>query len=238
MITQADKKRWSLLLVDDDAVLCGMMREFFSQLGHEVEATHNGRDGLARALAHDFDLIVLDVMLPIVNGFTVLQQLRRRKNTPVILLTARGNPKDRIHGLNTGADDYLPKPFDPAELFARIGAVLRRASNAGVSPEECSRKFGDIRVDLRRREVWRGKQSRELTALEFDILDLLVRSAGRIVTREELTSSLLEREAMPYDRALDVHISHLRTKLERGHDLIRTIRGVGYVFTAATELDR
>lgn len=231
MTAPEEKKRWSLLLVDDDAVLCGMMKEFFNRLGHQLEFVHNGRDGLSRALMKDFDLIVLDVMLPVVNGFTVLQQLRRRKETPVILLTARGNPLDRIHGLNTGADDYLPKPFDPDELFARIRAVLRRASKSELDAGQVSRTFGDIRVDSRSREAWRGDQLLELTALEFDILDLLVRCAGRVVTREELTASLLEREAMPYDRALDVHISHLRSKLERGHDLIRTIRGVGYIFT-------
>lgn len=238
MDARQNQNRWSLLLVDDDAVLCRMMQEFFHQLGHEVEYVHNGRDGLARALAGNFNLVVLDVMLPVVNGFTVLQQLRRRKSTPVILLTARGNPLDRIHGLNTGADDYLPKPFDPDELHARIRAVLRRAGKSRDFVGEGSRAFGDILVDFQSRAVWLGNQPVQLTALEFDILDLLVRSAGRVVTREELSASLLEREAMPYDRALDVHISHLRTKLECGHDLIRTIRGVGYVFTGAAGPDR
>jgi len=221
----------SLLLIDDDAELCAMMQEFFSQMDYRLDYVYNGRDGLARALQGTYDLIVLDVMLPIVNGFTVLQQLRRRKTVPVIMLTARVHRHDRILGLNSGADNYLPKPFDPHELLARIHAVLRRTGR--LENSSCSVKiFGDIQIDLHTREVWCGKRLAVLTALEFDILQLLVSSAGRIVSRDEITASLLERDATPLDRALDVHISHLRTKLEQGRTLIRTVRGVGYVFTA------
>src|SRR5215472_12612270 len=123
-----------LLLVDDDAELCGMMREFFQQQGHKLECAYDGRTGLASALAHEFDLVILDVMLPVLDGFGVLQQLRRRKTVPVIMLTARVQQQDRIHGLNSGADDYLPKPFDPDELLARIRAVLRRTATAPRTP--------------------------------------------------------------------------------------------------------
>jgi len=225
--------RLSLLLIDDDAELCSMMKEYFGQMGHQLDCAYNGRDGLARALENAHDLIVLDVMLPIMNGFIVLQQLRRRKEVPVILLTARVDRNDRIEGLNSGADDYLPKPFDADELMARIRAVLRRTGRL-----ECAagaiQKFGDVQVNLQAREVWAGGHFVDLTALEFDILALLVGSAGRIVTRDEITAGLLQREASPYDRALDVHISHLRRKLERGRTLIRTVRGVGYVFTVST----
>jgi len=206
-----------------------MMREFFAEIGHNLDCAHNGRAGLARALGGTYDLVILDVMLPLVNGFTVLQQLRRRKDVPVIMLSARAQREDRIAGLNTGADDYLPKPFDPDELLARIRAVLRRTGK--LSGSGTRKNYGNIVVDSQTREVWRGDQKVDLTSLEFDILDMLIRAAGRVISRDEITLTLLEREVDPHDRALDVHISHLRTKLERGHTLIRTVRGVGYVFT-------
>jgi two-component system response regulator CpxR len=226
------QSRLSLLLIDDDAELCSMMKELFGQNGYHLDCAYNGRDGLSLAVKNTYDLIVLDVMLPIINGFTVLQQLRRRKEVPVIMLTARVHRQDRVLGLNAGADDYLPKPFDADELLARIRAVLRRTGRLEYSGDEPIKIFGDISVNVQAREVWTGGRMVDLTALEFDILELLIRSAGRIVSRDEITASLLEREATPYDRALDVHISHLRRKLEQGRSLIRTIRGVGYVFTA------
>jgi DNA-binding response OmpR family regulator len=234
MDSLAKHEEISLLLIDDDAELCGMMKEFFSEMGHRLDCAYNGRDGLTRALRGAYDLIVLDVMLPSVNGFTVLQQLRQRKEVPVIMLTARVHRQDRILGLNAGADDYLPKPFDPDELLARIRAVLRRSGRLEFGADSV-KTFGDIQVNLQTREVWRAGQIVDLTALEFDILNLLIRSAGRVVPREEITTTLLERESSPYDRALDVHISHMRRKIERGHTFIRTIRGVGYVFTAEPE---
>ncbi len=221
----------SLLLIDDDAELCSMMKEFFSEMHCFLDCAYNGRDGLTKALQHTYDLVILDVMLPGMGGFTLLQQLRRRKEVPVIMLTARIHRHDRILGLNAGADDYLPKPFDPDELLARIRAVLRRAGRLEYGADAV-KTFGEIQVNLQTREVWRGKQIVDLTALEFDLLNLLIRCAGRIVPRDEITAALLEREASPYDRALDVHISHLRRKLESGQTLIRTVRGVGYVFTA------
>jgi two-component system response regulator CpxR len=178
--------------------------------------------------------VLLDVMLPLVNGFSVLQQLRRRKETPVIMLTARVHRDDRISGLNKGADDYVTKPFDPDELLARIHAVLRR-TGALEQNAHLVRTFGGIEINIQAREVRVEGRSIELTALEFDILDMLVRSAGRIVSRDEITETLLDRGATPYDRALDVHVSHLRRKLEHGRNLIRTIRGVGYMFTAEPE---
>jgi DNA-binding response OmpR family regulator len=224
-------KPLSLLLVDDDAELCSMMKEFFEQAGCQLDSAFNGRDGLAQALKNSYDLIVLDVMLPRVDGFTVLHQLRRRTEVPVIMLTARVHRRDRIQGLNAGADDYLPKPFDPDELLARIRAVLRRAGRLEHNPDAV-KTFADIQVNTQTREVWSGGRLIDLTALEFDLLDLLVSAGGRIVSRDEITSTLLERESSPYDRALDVHISHLRRKLEGAGAMIRTIRGVGYVFAA------
>lgn len=220
----------SLLLVDDDAELCGMMREFLAEAGHKLDTVYTGREGLATALRGNYDLMILDVMLPGLDGLAVLEQLRRKKALPVIMLTARVQQHERILGLNSGADDYLPKPFDPDELLARIRAVLRRTQST-VLPSEAAMKFGNITVDLSTREVWSAGTQVELTSMEFDLLDLLVRSAGQVVSRDQITAVLFEREATPYDRFLDVHISHLRKKLQGGRKLIRTIRGVGYVFT-------
>jgi two-component system response regulator CpxR len=230
METAEKQKQLSLLLIDDDAELCGMMKEFFAQAGHQLDCAHNGRDGLERALNGAYDLLILDVMLPVFDGLTLLQQLRRRKDLPVIMLTARVQQQDRILGLNTGADDYLPKPFDPDELLARVRAVLRRADTAKWK-DSTVLTIGAIRLNPATRQAWVVDTAVELTAAEFDLLEMLMRAAGRVVTREEITAALFEREATPYDRFLDVHISHLRTKLERGKKLIRAVRGVGYVFT-------
>src|ERR1700674_1378311 len=175
----------SLLLVDDDRELCGMMTEFFAGAGHRLDCEYDGRRGLACAASGTYDLVILDVMLPVIDGFSVLQQLRRRKDVPVIILTARVRHHDRILGLNVGADDYLPKPFDPDELLARIRAVLRRAGRLEYSADESVKTFGDLQVNVQTREVWTEGRMVDLTALEFDILELLIRSAGRIVSREE-----------------------------------------------------
>jgi DNA-binding response OmpR family regulator len=222
----------SLLLVDDDKELCAMMKEFFAEAGHRLDCEHDGRRGLAAAAGGTYDLAVLDVMLPVYDGFTVLQHLRRRSDLPVIILTARVQHRDRILGLDAGADDYLLKPFDPDELLARIRAVLRRTETTGwkASTEVT---IGDIRINAVTHEVWIADSPAELTAMEFGLLEMLMRSAGRVVSRDEITLALMERAAAPYDRILDVHISHLRKKLKGSRSLIRTIRGVGYVFAAA-----
>ncbi len=224
-------KPLSLLLVDDDAELCGMMREYLAQAGHHLECAHDGRTGLSMVLNGAYDLVILDVMLPVLDGFEVLKQLRRRMRVPVIMLTARVQQQDRIEGLNAGADDYLPKPFDPDELLARVRAVLRRTEAMHPSAAELS--VGSLRLNPATREAWSGGAPVELTSMEFDLLEMLARSAGRVVSREEITAALFEREATPYDRFLDVHISHLRKKLTDGQRMIRTIRGVGYIFTGA-----
>lgn len=206
-----------------------MMKEFFAEAGHRLDCAYNGREGLSSALNGAYDLMILDVMLPIMNGIAVLTQLRRRKNLPVIMLTARVQQQDRILGLNTGADDYLPKPFDPDELLARIRAVLRRTDSA--SEPSTAVTIGNIRMNPATREAWISNTPVELTSMEFDLLEMLMRSAGRVVSREEITLALFEREATPYDRFLDVHISHLRKKLKGERNLIRAVRGVGYVFS-------
>jgi two-component system response regulator CpxR len=232
-IESAEKpRRLSLLLVDDDVELCGMMREFFTQEGHHLDCAYNGREGLTAALNGAYDLVILDVMLPVVDGFELLQRLRRRKDLPIIMLTARVQQQDRIHGLDSGADDYLPKPFDPDELLARVRAVLRRSESL-LRTEFEDVVIGNIRLNPSTREAHLDDELLDLTAAEFDLLEMLMRAAGRVVSREEITAALFEREATPYDRFLDVHISHLRKKLEGGRSLIRTVRGVGYVFTGA-----
>lgn len=212
-----------------------MMTEYFARLGHRLDCAYNGRDGLVRALQEDYDAVVLDVMLPTINGFSVLQRLRQRSRVPVVMLTARIRRDDVIAGLNCGADDYLTKPFDADELLARIQAVLRRSNAPAADCARPVRVFDDLQIDLAAREVRNRGRLLELTALEFDLLEMLTRVAGRVVLRAEITEALLNRSNNPYDRALDVHISHLRSKLEGSRALIRTVRGTGYVFTAAPD---
>jgi two-component system response regulator CpxR len=224
-----------ILLVDDDSELCALMTDFFARHGFVIETAHDGRGGLARALEAGFDLIILDVMLPVIDGFEVLAQLRRRSAVPVIMLTARTGQQDRIAGLDAGADDYLPKPFGPEELLARIRAVLRRSGRTADAKSQIV-EAGGLRLNPRTREVWRDDEPIDLTAIEFDILDLLARSSGRIVSRDELAAALYQRESTPHERSLDVHMSHLRKKLASGErTLIRTVRGVGYLFSSEAE---
>jgi two-component system, OmpR family, response regulator CpxR len=221
----------SVLLIDDDVELCELMREFFGARGIAVEAAHDGLRGLARALADEHDLVLLDVMLPGLEGFEVLRQVRRRSTVPIIMLTARTARADRVAGLDAGADDYLPKPFEPEELDARIRAVLRRAGRAaGNGPD--SLEVNGVRLMTGTREVWCDGTPVEVTTTEFDILDLLLRSAGRIISRNEMSAAIYRRPVSAKDRSLDVHVSHLRKKLGPLGGLIRTIRGVGYLFCA------
>ncbi|WP_165232438.1 response regulator transcription factor [Aquisphaera insulae] len=226
----ADASATRILLVDDDADLCELMHEYLTGRGLSVEIAEDGRRGLARALAAEHDLILLDVMLPGLDGFELLRQLRRRSPVPVIMLTARTAPEDRVAGLDGGADDYLPKPFGPEELVARIRAVLRRSGKVAAPPEMI--EVMGVRLYPGKREVTVDGILLETTTTEFDLLEILVRSAGRTVSRRELTAVLYQRQVSPFDRVLDVHVSHLRKKLGGHEDLIRTVRGVGYQFCA------
>ncbi len=224
-----------LLLIDDDSELRGLMTEFFGSNGIEVDTAPDGAQGLARALEDRHDLVLLDVMMPKLDGFEVLRQIRRRSKIPVIMLTARTSQADRVAGLEGGADDYLPKPFGPEELLARVRAVLRRASRDSPMAEEETVESNGVRLLPRTREVFYHEAPVRLTSLEFDVLDLLVRSAGRIVSRDEIAAAIHQRDASPLDRSLDVHISHVRKKLEPGRDLILTVRGLGYLFRAGDD---
>jgi two-component system response regulator CpxR len=219
----------SVLLIDDDVELCQLMQEFLSARAIQVETIHDGRRGLAKAFAGAHDLILLDVMLPGLDGLELLRQVRRRSGVPIIMLTARTTRDDRIAGLDAGADDYLPKPFDPEELTARIRAVLRRVDRF-TAQEPAPVEINGVKLSPGTREVWSDGQPLELTTIEFDILDLIARSAGRVVSRHELNAAIHQRPASPLDRSLDVHVSHLRKKLGSRGALIRTIRGVGYLF--------
>jgi two-component system response regulator CpxR len=224
----------SILLVDDDVELTALMEEYFRGLGIHLAIAHDGVEGLNRALEGSFDLILLDVMLSGLEGFEVLRQLRRRSAVPVIMLTARTEQQDRIEGLNAGADDYLAKPFSPEELRARIQAVLRRAGRGAMLKTEALEANG-VRLHTTTRQVTCDGIAVEVTSIEFDILEALVRSAGRVVSRDDLTRFLYNRQSNPLERALDVHMSHLRKKLEPGRTLIRTVRGVGYLFATRDE---
>ncbi len=211
------------------------MAEFLGQEGFTVTAVHEGTAGVERALSGEFLLIVLDVMLPGMSGFDVLRRIREHSDVPVIMLTARGEDVDRIVGLEIGADDYMPKPFNPRELTARMRAVLRRVDGGSVSAETGPRPLavGDLSLDLGARVVRRGHEAVTLTGIEFAVLEILIRSAGQVVGRDELSRSALGRRASTIDRSLDVHVSNLRKKLgplPNDMERIKTVRGVGYQY--------
>jgi two-component system response regulator CpxR len=222
-----------VLLVDDDVELGSLLTEFLKREGLTVAVEYEGRRGLEHALRGDADLVVLDVMLPGMDGFEILRQLRQRSRVPVIMLTARAEDVDRIIGLELGADDYLPKPFNPRELAARIRAILRRIQER-PAPGKAIEVAG-VKLDPGTREVFNLGNRVELTTLEFDILEILMRAAGRVLSRDALMESLYNRKATPFDRSIDMHISHLRKKLETDRTLIKTVRGVGYQFCRTPE---
>ncbi len=227
-----------ILVVDDDVELCSLVEEYLGAEGYTVSAAHDGEAGLQEALSDGFALVVLDVMLPGIDGFEVLRRLRRASKIPVLLLTARGEDVDRIVGLEIGADDYLPKPFNPREMVARIRAILRRArpvKHVDTLPEALS--VGDVELDPATRIVLRAGQPVDLTSVEFNLLEVLLRESGRVVTRERLVNAVLGRKFMPFDRSIDMHVSKVRRKLgdsEESSDHIKTIRGVGYMFAHPT----
>ena len=231
MITARDS--YSILLIDDDRALCALMSAFFSSHDFQLAYTHDGPSGLGRALEGAYDLIILDWMLPGLDGIEILKHLRRKSLTPVIMLTARRMQRDRIAGLDAGADDYLPKPFGPHELLARVRAVLRRTAHGPVQASHAL-EVGDLRLEPEAREVWRGNRQVEVTSVEYDVLDVLIRSAGKVVSRDEIAAVLYQRASTPFERAIDVHICHLRRKLEMdGQTLIRSVRGIGYMLVVS-----
>jgi DNA-binding response OmpR family regulator len=220
----------SILIVDDDVELCGLLKEYLESEGLRVRMAHNGRAGLDEARKPGLDLIVLDVMMPELNGMEVLKELRKESRIPVIMLTARGDDLDRIQGLELGADDYLPKPCNPRELLARIRAVIRRTSSMVGSNEI---QVDDLELNIGARQLKRDGEEIELTSTEFSILQSLLQHQGEVVIKRDLYISALNREPVRHDRSIDMHVSNLRRKLgstPSGQARIETIRGIGYQY--------
>jgi len=224
-----------LLLIDDDLGLAELLAQLLELEGFELTLAHDGQTGLNLALEHNFDLILLDVMLPKLNGFEVLKALRANKQTPVLMLTARGDEIDRVVGLEIGADDYLPKPFNDRELVARIKAIIRRSQPLPGDTPPTVFEYGDIKLDPGRLEVYCQDQLLILTGTEFGLLFELVQHSGELISKETLSEKVLNKKLMPYDRSLDMHLSNLRKKLpERtdGRPRVKTLRGKGYIWLA------
>ena len=229
--------RSSILLVDDDRELDVMLTEYFSAEPFSIVTAVDGTEALQLLTTESFDLVILDVMLPSLNGFDVLRRLRQALSVPVIMLTARGEDIDRILGLELGADDYLPKPFNPKELVARIHAVLRRTARSMEYPNQTV-TLGPLHLSAATLEATVDGRTVRLTGTEFRVLELLMRGAGQAQSREFLTEHVLGRTLSAYDRSIDTHISNLRRKLvdERGRGIeIRNIRGAGYLLTGNRE---
>ncbi|MBL8181833.1 MAG: response regulator transcription factor [Blastocatellia bacterium] len=223
-----------VLIIDDDEELCELVSEYLTVEGFDVESVNDGQSGLEAAKSGDYELAILDVMLPKMNGFDVLRNLRETSKLPVIMLTARGDDMERIVGLEIGADDYLPKPFNPRELAARLRAILRRTAEHDDDDVAEKLDIDGIQLSAAARTVVRDGEPINLTSVEFELLANLLREAGKIVRKEDLSESVLERKLSPFDRSLDMHVSNLRKKLGTradGSDRIKTVRSVGYIYT-------
>jgi DNA-binding response OmpR family regulator len=229
-----EKMLEKILIIDDDAELCEMLSEYLRKEGFEVDTVQHGVRGLERARAGEHDLLVLDVMLPGMNGFDLLRELRTSSDVPVLLLTARGDELDRIVGLEIGADDYLSKPFNARELLARIRAIGRRNARNSNTPKQPV-SVGDVELDPGSRSITLNGKMLDVTTVEFNLLEMLLRSAGSVVTRDDIASTILGRELSAFDRSIDVHISKLRKKLgnlPNGRERIKTIRNTGYMYVS------
>ena len=220
-----------VLLIDDDVELCSMLTEYLAKHGFRVRSVHRGDTGFAVTQQRPWTMILLDVMLPGIDGFEVLKRIRAESNVSVLLLTARGEDVDRIVGLEIGADDYLPKPFNPRELLARMRAVLRRQDRSSSPPAAAHLRVQDLELDVAARKASKGGKKLDLTDVEFGLLEALMRVPGTVLSRDELSQAVLGRAFDPFDRSLDMHVSRLRRKLgSDGEDeeRVKTIRGVGY----------
>lgn len=222
-----------VLVIDDERELCALIRDYLEPLGYEVHAEHDGAAGAERALAEPFHAVLLDVMLPVFDGFEVLRRVRARSDVPILMLTSRGDETDRIVGLEMGADDYLPKTFSSRELLARLRAVTRRtARRPSKATDEAEIVVGPLRIHPATRVALLGERPLTLTALEFELLATLARAPGRVRTREQLIETLGEREYDGLDRSIDVHVWSLRKKLgddPKNPRFIKTVRALGYL---------
>jgi two-component system phosphate regulon response regulator OmpR len=228
-----------ILMIEDDASLAALIAEYLGSMGFKVSTRGTAAEGLALLPAETFDALILDVMLPDSDGFEVCRQVRARSDLPILMLTARGDETDRIVGLELGADDYLPKPFNPRELLARLRAILRRRGAAGVSSTELLR-FGRLEIDRGARVARLDGEDRALTSYQFDLLWTLATNAGRVMSRDALMDKLRGHEAEAFDRSLDVHVSRIRAALEddpKHPRRIITVRGAGYVFAKRQDIE-
>jgi DNA-binding response OmpR family regulator len=227
-----------LLMIEDDATLARLVREYLAPLGFEVTTVGTATEGLRRVEQEGPDAVLLDVMLPDLDGFEVCRRIRRGSDVPILMLTARGDDEDRIAGLEIGADDYLPKPFNPRELQARLRAILRRRRPPpGASPPL---RFGRLEIDPDARVVRLDGEERPMTGYQFDLLLALARSAGRVLSRETLMTRVRGDSSEAFDRSVDVHVSRLRATIEddpRRPRRILTVRGAGYVFAKKQDED-
>ncbi|GAA62179.1 two-component system, OmpR family, response regulator CpxR [Pseudoalteromonas sp. BSi20652] len=223
-----------LLMIDDDTGLCELLSEYLTAQGFEIQSVHDGEQGLKLAQANDYALILLDVMLPTLDGFEVLKQLRQTKLTPVIMLTAKGEDFDRIFGLELGADDYIPKPFNHRELLARVKAITRRIEHINSLNLAATSKLlvNGITVNLAAREASIDSSTLTLTGTEYEILTLLCKNAGEVVSKEQISEEVLGRRLASFDRSIDMHVSNIRKKIAEhiSGERIKTMRGTGYVF--------
>ncbi len=228
-----------LLLIDDDKELSQLLSEYLTSEGFEVVVAYDGEQGIQLATQEQFSAIILDVMLPIYNGFEVLKALRKTHQTPVLMLTAKGDTVDRVIGLEIGADDYLSKPCDPRELVARIRAILRRSINREASSTKLEKiSSGALTLHLGSRNVMWDNHEIILTGTEFSVLEILVRQAGKVISKDDMTEQALNRKLTPYDRSIDVHVSNIRKKLAvagANKELIINVRGAGYMLTLHEE---
>ena len=240
-MTNENYPRTRLLMIDDDLKLCRLVKDYLEPRGYEVESAHTGPQGLEKVTGGDYQAVILDVMLPGMDGFEVLRQIRRVSTVPVLMLTALGDESDRIVGLEIGADDYLPKTFSTRELLARLRAVTRRSAMTVQQTQASPTNeivINDLRLNAEARKATLGEQSLNLTALEFDLLLSLARAADRVLSREQLLDDISGRDYEVFDRSIDVHISLLRRKL--GDDpktpkFIKTVRSVGYMLIHKAE---
>jgi two-component system, OmpR family, response regulator CpxR len=224
-----------LLLADDDQELCELLAEYLGSEGFEVDRVHDGEQAVTAVLTDRYDLVILDIMMPKMNGFDALREVRRKNATPVLMLTARGDDVDRIVGLEMGADDYLPKPCNPRELVARIRAILRRIKPFQNEPDSQANTLviDDVELQSSSRQVLCGGASVELTSTEFGVLAELMEHAGTVVSKKQLTETVLERKLTQYDRSMGMHVSHVRRKLGKtasGEERIKTVRNAGYLY--------
>ena len=223
-----------LLMIDDDTGLCELLSEYLTAQGFQIECAHDGEQGLKQALEQEYALILLDVMLPKLDGFEVLKQLRQKKLTPVIMQTAKGEDFDRIFGLELGADDYIPKPFNHRELLARVKAITRRIEHITSLANTSSNKLtvNNIVINLAAREAYVDEHPLSLTGTEYEVLALLVKHAGEVVSKEQISEEVLGRRLASFDRSIDMHVSNIRKKIAEFNNAerIKTMRGTGYVF--------